>query len=161
MKIIPAFCFLNKVILVQAVPFHSHYKPPTSLFLTLSFIFLIRPLKFVWMESPWIYEYLFETKFIQGCRPVSFHCLLRLLALLLHSAPNQMLAALKTCNSHKTDLRGIGIGGWHSGRQDKAHVVWALKCFLPLYCQTVRLNKAGHWDLSSQTYQQSWKDFLG
>lgn len=82
MKIIPAFCSLNKVILVQAVPFHSHYKPPTSLFLTLSFISLIRPLKFVWMESPWIYEYLFETKFIQGCRPVSFHCLLRLLALL-------------------------------------------------------------------------------
>lgn len=162
MKIIPAFCSLNKVILVQAVPFHSHYKPPTSLFLTLSFISLIRPLKFVWMESPWIYEYLFETKFIQGCRPVSFHCLLRLLALL-------SCTLLQTrCWQHwrhATVTRQI----WEAlgkvvdilAGKTKTHVVWALKCFLPLYCQTVRLNKAGHWDLSSQTYQQSWKDFLG
>lgn len=156
--------YLHSVFLkksVQAVPFHSHYKTPTSLLLTLSFISLIRPLRFVWMESPWMYVYFFETKFIQGCRTVSFHCLLRLLALLLHSAPNQMLAAPKMCNSHKTDLRGFGKCGWHSGRQDKTHVVWALKCFLPLYCQTVRLNKAGYWDLSSQTYEQSWKNFLG
>lgn len=31
------------------------------------------------------------------------------------------------------DLRGFGKCGWHPGRQDKTHVVWALKCFLPLY----------------------------
>lgn len=37
------------------------------------------------MDLLWMYEYFFETKFIQGCRAVSFHCLLRLLAPLLSS----------------------------------------------------------------------------
>lgn len=30
MKIVFAFCFLNKGIYIQAVPFHSHYNPPPS-----------------------------------------------------------------------------------------------------------------------------------
>lgn len=81
-----------------------------------------------------MYEYFFETKFIQGCRPVSFHCFLRLLALLLHSKTR--------CWQHwrhATVARQIWelLEMWLTFQQARhIHVVWALMRFLPLYWQT-------------------------
>lgn len=73
----------------------------------------------------------------------------------------QMLAALKTCNTHKIDLRGFWKCGWHSGWQDSPMLSehWCAFCPCTLSCAGAGTEISAAKDINS--HERKMVNFLG